>query len=367
MRFDRRKFVKHTALSSAALLLGMCKPSKTASLSDSSKKLGVALVGLGGYSTGQLAPALQLTQHCYLAGIVTGSPEKIPVWQKKYGIKDSNVYNYENMHQIANNDEIDVVYIVVPTALHAKYAVIGANARKHVWCEKPMAMTVEECQQIIDSCKSNKVKLSVGYRMQHEPNTKTVMEYAKTKPYGIITSINAMACYNGGGGKGWRFEKAMGGGALYDMGVYAINGIRCAAGEEPIAVRNAKQYVNRPNLFTEVDETSEFELVFKNGLIAYGKTSVGDSGNQLKVTCEKGGYELNPMQSYTGVQGSTSDGKKLDIFIQNQQAQQMDDDALAILNNKPVMVPGEEGQRDINIVQAIMTAAKSGQEVKLTK
>ena len=97
-----------------------------------------------------MAPALQLTKHCELRGIVTGSPAKVPIWQEKYGISDTHVYNYENMHEIADNDDIDVVYIVVPTGLHAKYAVIAADAGKHVWCEKPMALDVAQCQSIIN-------------------------------------------------------------------------------------------------------------------------------------------------------------------------------------------------------------------------
>jgi glucose-fructose oxidoreductase len=68
-----------------------------------------------------LAPGLQLTEHCELRGLVTGSPEKIPVWQGKYGIPDKNVYNYSTMEGIANNDDIDVIYIVLPTGLHAEY------------------------------------------------------------------------------------------------------------------------------------------------------------------------------------------------------------------------------------------------------
>ncbi len=99
-------------------------------------KIGVALVGLGRYSNGRLAPGLQLTEHCELKGIVTGTPSKIPVWQERYNIPDNNVYNYETMHEIANNDDIDVVYIVLPTGLHAKYSIIGAEAGKNVWCEK---------------------------------------------------------------------------------------------------------------------------------------------------------------------------------------------------------------------------------------
>ncbi|NJW54366.1 Gfo/Idh/MocA family protein, partial [Salinimicrobium oceani] len=148
---NRRNFIKKSGLVLAATAL----PFPGFLFGAEKKKLGVALVGLGGYSTHQLAPALQETEYCELRGIVTGSPHKIPQWQEKYGIPDSNVYNYENMHEIANNDDIDVVYIVLPNSMHAKYTIIAANAGKHVWCEKPMAMNAEECRQMIAACEKN--------------------------------------------------------------------------------------------------------------------------------------------------------------------------------------------------------------------
>ena len=135
---NRRSFLKTTGLALAASTL----PLPHFAYGNPQKKLGVALLGLGGYATNNLAPALMQTKHIELRGIVTGSPEKIPVWKEKYGIKDQNVYSYETLPEIANNEDIDVVYIVTPTFLHKKYAVMAANAGKHVFCEKPMAMTV---------------------------------------------------------------------------------------------------------------------------------------------------------------------------------------------------------------------------------
>ena len=378
MAFNRRKFLYYTSLSSLALATGSCgqqeSTHKPTANTSAQKKIGVALVGLGNYSTNILAPALQLTEHCELVGIVTGTPTKIPTWQEKYGIKDENVYTYDTMHEIANNVAIDVVYIVVPTGLHMKYAVVGANAGKHVWCEKPMALNEAECREIIKACTNNKVKLSVAYRMQHEPNTQTVIEYATTKPYGAFQKVTAMAGYRGNPnpiqphtnyGKNWRLKKALGGGALYDMGVYTINGLRYATNLMPTSVISATQSSQRPELFDEVDETTEYQLRFPGDLIGYGKTSVGESMNQLRVDAENGWYELSPMQSYSGVQGQTSDGTLLNKPIQNQQARQMDDDALAIMNNQDVMVPGIEGLHDIRIINAIMKAAKSGGEVAI--
>ena len=105
-RITRRHFLQ---LAGSGLLVAhspylLAQPSK--------KKIGVALLGLGNYSTNLLAPALQDTKHCELRGIITGSESKIPQWQQKYGIKDSNVYTYSTMADSANNDDIEVIYVV---------------------------------------------------------------------------------------------------------------------------------------------------------------------------------------------------------------------------------------------------------------
>ena len=365
-KINRRTFLTYSATAASGLWLPVqCSSKATPTAEKNHKKIGVALLGLGSYSTYQLAPALLKTKHCYLAGIITGSPEKIPSWQKEYGIPNSNIYSYGNMNQIANNPAIDVIYIVTPTGTHARFAIAAAQTGKHVWCEKPMAMTIEECQSIIDACQKNKVQLTIGYRMQHEPNTRTLISYAKSKPFGNITQVDAQAGYGGGGGSGWRFEKAMGGGALYDMGVYTINGMRYATNLFPKRVLSAKQFTTRPHLFKEVDETTEYILEFENGLKGYGKTSVGASMNLLKVTCETGDYELSPMQSYGGVKGSRSDGFLLNKPIDNQQAKQMDDDALALLEGRAMLIKGEEGQKDIRIIEAIIQAAEEGTSVEI--
>lgn len=352
---NRRAFIKQSGLILAASTL----PLHSFIIPKKKKKLGVALVGLGYYSTDLLAPALQLTEHCELKAIVTGSPEKIPVWQSKYGILDSNVYSYENMHTMANNDAIDVVYIVLPNTLHLPYAKIAAAAGKHVWCEKPMATTVAECEEMIAACAKNKVQLTVGYRMQHEPCTQKIIGWASSRPYGNINQIYAEAgFYNSASNpKHWKVNKELGGGAMFDMGVYPLNATRYVTGMEPIAV-SATQENTRSDQFT-ADETTLFQLEFPEGIMAECKTTFAASINTLNVDCEKGWYKISPFQSYTGVQGVLSDGTVLQPFKGNQQAKQMDEDALAILNKTPneVLVPGEEGLKDIRVVEAIFASA----------
>lgn len=332
---------------------------------DPSKRLGVAILGLGSYASRLLGPGLQLTQNCYFAGLITGTPSKIPEWQQKYSIKDSNIYTYDTMAEIANNPEIDVVYVVTPTSTHADFAIRAANAGKHVWCEKPLAMNVEDSQAIIDACNRNNVRLSVGYRLHHEPNTRAIMDIGRTRPYGAVISAEAMAGYAGGGGTTWRFVKSMGGGALFDMGVYSINALRQSLGQEPTRVVSARMWTDRPAEFVEVDEHAEFELEFPDGLTAYGKTSVGQEINHVRVECADGWYDLRPLQHYTGITGTTSDGKLFNEVIPHQQARQMDNDAKAIVDGTPMIVPGEEGLRDVRIVQAIVQCAETNQPVSL--
>jgi glucose-fructose oxidoreductase len=328
-------------------------------------RLGVALVGLGYYSTDLLAPALQLTKHCELKGIVTGTPSKIEQWRKKHNLAEKNIYTYDTFDRLASNPDIDVVYVVLPPSMHAEYTIRAARAGKHVWCEKPMAMTVQECQEMIDACNQNKVNLSIGYRMHHEPNTQQIIRFRNELTYGKVLNADAAAGYFDGRTDHWKQQKKMGGGAMYDMGVYPLNAARYSTGLEPIAV-TAKQSTTRPQIYKEVDETMVFDLEFPGGVTAHCETSFGKNMNDLEVKCEKGWYRLSPFQAYSGIKGVTSDGKALNETIPNQQAQQMDNDALSIRNKTPVLVPGEEGLRDIRVVEAVYRSVAEAKRVTIT-
>lgn len=310
---------------------------------------------------------MRLTSHCKLTGIITGTPSKVRTWQEQYPIPEKNVYSYATMDEVVDNPDIDIIYVVTPHHTHAHFAIAAARARKHVWLEKPMAMNTDECRSIIDACTEHGVTLALGYRMQHEPNTQTIMRYAAEEPFGPIRKVEARAGFAGFSsfdGHSWRLKKAAGGGALFDMGVYCINAARYATGEEPTRVENARQWTERSRLFRDVDEWTAFDLVFPSGAIAHCRTSFGQDMNLLRVDCEAGSYKLEPMQE-DEVRGEASDGTKLDQTVVHQQAKQMDDDARAIIEGCPPLVPGEEGLRDIRIVEAVQRAARTGQPVEL--
>ena len=324
------------------------------------QKLGIALLGLGSYSTYQLAPALQETEHCYLAGIVTGTPDKEKIWASKYNIPEESIYNYENFDTIRDNKAIDIVYVVLPNAMHADFSIRAARAGKHVICEKPMAMNVEECDAIINACNKNNVKLGIGYRLHSEPYTQEIKRFVQEKTFGNVRYISADAgYYSGSNPNQWRLNKKLsGGGALVNMGVYAIQSIIYGTGENPISV-SAQEYSTRPEYFKETDETITAQFEFESGAVGTIMTSHNISANRLHAKCEKGWFELDPASTYIPLAGRTSKGE-LNFKQESQQKLQMDDFAKHILLGTPNLVPGEMGKRDMMIVEAIYKSIKEG-------
>ncbi len=360
--FSRRDFIRAGSIGVGALALGnplnlfAAKPAK---------KLGIALVGLGNYSTGQLAPALQHTQNCYLAGIVTGTPTKAIEWKSKYNIPLRNIYDYQSFDQIANNPDIDIIYIVLPVFMHKEYTIRAAQAGKHVICEKPMALNAGECREMIAACRDANRLLSIGYRLHFEPHNMEIMRLGQRQVYGQVMSIDTGNGFTyRGDPNAWRLKKALaGGGGLMDMGIYSIQGTRYTLGMEPIYVR-ARQEKTRPDLFNEVDETVFWELEFPNGFVATGKSSYNHDWSYLHVEAEHGKFGLEPAYGYGGVDGYTPKGKM--PFPQIiQQAAQMDDFANCVIQNRRSRVPGEEGLNDMKVVDAIYRSLASGNKERI--
>lgn len=372
---SRRKFLYNLGLAglsvpliSSGIKCADDKKANSQTMSDENKKadkLGVALLGLGGYAGGQLAPALQSTEHCYLAGIVTGTPPKIPTWQNKYSIPDKNVYNYENFDSIKDNKDIDIVYVVTPNALHKDFVIRAAQAGKHVICEKPMATSVEDCDAMIAACKKAGKMLSVGYRLHFEPYNLEMVRLGTKKIYGNIKKIIAGFGFTAGDPTQWRLKKALsGGGPLQDVGIYCVQGICYTTGLEPIGVTALEGPKTDPVKFKEVEQSLTWQFEMPNGIIAEGRSSYGDNFNFLKAEAEKGTFELTSAYGYSGQSGNTPDGP-MNFPKVIQQAKQMDGFALSIKNNQPSIVPGEMGKRDVKFIAAIYEAMSSGKKIPI--
>ncbi len=354
---SRRRFVSRFTLGTAALVLA----GHSRGQAVSQRKLGVALCGLGNYSRGQLGPALKLTQHCHLAGVVTGSREKGIQWAKDYGFPEKNVYHYDTMQQMAGNPDIDIVYVVTPNALHAPNTIAAARAGKHVICEKPMAMNASECETMIAACEAAKVRLSLGYRLHFEPHTQELKRLARDKDFGTFMTMS------GGNGfrmarKVWRAEHRLsGGGPLMDMGVYSIQAACMAAGDATCIAVTAKEHPKtRPDIFADVEEGLDYTMEFSNGAKAELVTTYADRIGRFRAEGAKGWILLEPAHSYQGIKAVTSNGPLKVKPIANQQALQMDDFALCVRDQRESIVGASMGHRDMVIIDAIYQAARTG-------
>jgi predicted dehydrogenase len=362
----RRDFIKTASVAAASLPFASVLTS-CAQNAAPARKIGFALAGLGSLSTYQIAPALQKTKFCKLTGIITGHPDKAERWKAQYNIPDKNIYNYDNMEKMADNPDIDAVYVVTPNGLHADHTIKAAKAGKHVLSEKPMEVSVDKCQQMIDACKAAGRLLAIGYRLHFEPTNLECVRLVREKVFGDLKVINAGFGFRMGDATQWRLKRALaGGGPLMDVGIYALQATRYLTGEEPVLV-SAVETRTDPVKFAEVEESLAWQMKFPSGVIANCSTTYNAEGmDYYAAYADRGLFQLHPAYNYDGNRGSRSDGQAIQFPDIDQFAAEMDDFAQCILENRASKVPGEEGLRDVKIMMAIYEAAKSGKTVELS-
>jgi glucose-fructose oxidoreductase len=362
---SRRRFIGGVIVGSGILLFP--RFSRAVDVLAPSKKLGVALVGLGRYSTNQLGPALRLTQHCQLTGVVTGNRAKGKKWAHDYGFPEKNIFSYDTMARISGNPDIDVVYVVTPNSLHLEHCIAAAKCGKHVICEKPMAVSVAECDAMIAACKAAGVRLMIGYRLHYEPHHVEFARLAHDKVFGAFMRMDGANGFRMRGSKSdpsnWRVDKKLaGGGPLMDMGVYVIQAACMAKVEAaPTAVTAQFGPVTRPELFSEVEESVNWEMEFSDGAKAKCLATYGDNVSRFRAESADGWARLEQPAFYYDEPLLTTSKGPVHLPAVNHQVAQLDGMALELLTGQPTRAPGEMGRRDVAIIEAIYAAARSGQ------
>jgi predicted dehydrogenase len=334
------------------------------------RSVGWAVVGLGRLSVFQILPALATSRKSKLAAYVSGSPEKARHLADYYGLSQKKIYNYENFDSIAQDPDIDVVYNVLPNSMHAEYTIRALKAGKHVLCEKPMANTPKECEDMIAAAKAANRKLMIAYRLHYEPyNQAMIAMAADTKEMGPTRLIETEAGFSIGDPGQWRLKRAMaGGGSLMDIGIYALQAARYLSGEEPTEVNAMIHSTPNDPRFAEVEENVTFQLRFPSGILANCASSYGVPINRFRV-CKPGGVaELEPALNYTGIRmwvRSRGEVEERPQRVVDHFQSEMDYFSDCVLNGTEPQTPGEEGLRDLRIMMAIYESAREGRPVKL--
>ncbi|WP_298962608.1 Gfo/Idh/MocA family oxidoreductase [uncultured Methylobacterium sp.] len=337
------------------------------------ERVGFAVVGLGRLSLEEILPAFGESRKARPVALMSGSPEKAKAVAAQYGIAPEAVHGYDGWDALARNPAVKAVYIVTPNALHRDHVLAAAKAGKHVLCEKPMAASAAEARAMIDACAQANVKLMIAYRCQYEPHNREVVRLYRSGKLGRPKLIQAVNAQTMSLPEQWRLKAALaGGGALPDIGLYCLNGVRALTGEEPVSVQAQIHSPDDP-LYREVEESVAFTLRFPSGVIAQCSTSYGaHETRSLMIQGEGASLTLQNAFAYEGQrlilnhrEGKSEAREERALAVRNQFALELDHMATCILENRQPRTPGEEGLQDQILMEAIYEAARSGATVAL--
>lgn len=352
------------------------------------QRVGFAVVGLGNFAINQILPSFANCQKSKLVAVVSGDSAKAGNIAAHYGLAPGSVYSYQNFDAIRNNPAVGVVYVITPNSLHRPFVERAARAGKNVMCEKPFATNSADCRAMIDVCKNAGVKLMVAYRAQYEPYNLEAIRICRSGELGkmvAISSDHGRPVDPSKPSDQWRLDKQIaGGGPLPDIGIYSLNACRYLTGQEPTEISALLYKPDDDPKFREVEKSVVWTMRFPGGVLATCSTAYDyQETKRFRVFFEQGWLELDPATDYyrhemkishpvpkRGQQPGdvveySSVTETVPITPKNQFALELDHMADCVLQNKTPKTPGEEGLRDVELIEQIYRAAREGRTLKV--
>ncbi len=333
-------------------------------------RVGFALVGIGKLTAEELIPAARTSEHARVAALVSGEPDKADGFARALGLSEQDAYTYEQFDELANRDDVQAVYIVLPNSLHREYATRAARMGKHVLCEKPLGVNAEDAQAIVDACKGAGVLLMTAYRCQYTPEHWAARDAVQGGTLGELRLLHSIHAQVEDDPEAWRLKRDLaGGGPLPDVGIYSLNTLRFLTGQEPEWVFATQHQPAEDPRFREVEASMSALLGFPGGVSATIQTSYAAfKTTSLRVMGEKGSLLMDPAFPYDGLNLSLSseDGTHEPAFPEYDQfTLEFDHFARCIRRGDTPWTPGEEGVQDHVIMDALYESARTGQVVRL--
>lgn len=331
-------------------------------------KIRYAVVGLGHIAQTAMLPAFaNARKNSRLAALVSGDQKKLEALGKKYKI--DHLYSYDQYDECLRSGQIDAVYIALPNDMHAEYTIRAARAGIHVLCEKPMAVTPDECREMIRAARESNVKLMVAYRLHLEDANLRAIELAQSGKLGELRLFNSVFSFQVGSPGNIRVIPERGGGTLFDIGVYCINAARSLFQDEPYEV-TAFSANNGEERFRGVDEMTGAVLRFPRDRLATFITSFGASSvSTYRVVGTRGDLRLEPAYDYQEglVHHLTLNGKtkQKQFKHRDQFAAELIYFSDCIRTGQDPEPSGEEGWADVRVIDALYQSALSGRPVRL--
>ena len=327
----------------------------------SKKKIRYAVVGAGHIAQVAVLPAFAHAEDSELVAIVSGDHEKRAELGERYDLQLTG--SYDELEDVVQRGQIDAVYIATPNTMHKPIALRAAALGVHVLCEKPLATSVRDCEEIAMACAAAKVKLMVAYRLHFEEGTLSAIELVKAGKLGdprVFESVFGHVVRPGD----IRTRAEVGGGAMLDLGVYCVNAARNLFRAEPVLVFATAQMKDG------VDDTTTALLQFPQNRVAHFTVSNSIAGvSSYRVAGTEGDLRLEPAYEYADKlehhltvdeKTSSTTFRKRDQF-----APELEYFSRCILEDRTPEPDAEEAIDDIRVVEAVLKSAESGEPVKL--
>jgi predicted dehydrogenase len=331
------------------------------------KKIRYAVIGIGHIAQAAVLPAFShARKNSVLTAIVSDDPVKRDEISKMYSLE--HAYSMNDYEECLRSGNIDAVYIALPNSQHCEYTVRAAEAGIHILCEKPMAVTEDECEKMIHAADSSGVKLMIAYRLHFEEANLKAIEIAQSGQLGDLKLFNSVFNMQVQPGD-IRVDRELGGGTVYDIGVYCINAARYLFRSEPVEVTALTANTGDPR-FLEVDEATGAVLRFPGDRLATFVCSFGAADvSAYQIVGTKGDLRLDPAYGYQGrlKHQLTIDGKTSTKTFgrRDQFAPELLYFSECIINGRRPEPSGEEGLADVRIIRAIYESARSHRPVRL--
>jgi glucose-fructose oxidoreductase len=332
------------------------------------KQIGYAVVGTGDLTRQAVLPAFNTAQNSRLVAIVGSDRAHAQALAQEHR---ATGYHFEEFRQCLNRDDVHAVYIALPKSMHCDYTVDAARAGMHVLCDRPMAVTGDECRRMIRTCQTNRVKLMVSYRLQFQPSVMKTLDLVRTGQLGALKTFSADFTYRMASADDVRLQRRLGGGSVYELGISCITTARMLLGFEPAQVmamtaRTSRRYGG------DVDEGTVALIRFPDERLAHFHSSFGEEpASTFTVFGEEGWLRVTPafvpdLETHLTV---CRQGRREEFTFDptDQFAAEIEYFSDCVIADRPPEPSGIEGLQDVRMVEAIYRSARDGRPVTLPR
>ncbi len=326
------------------------------------------MVGLGYISQAAVLPAFRhARKNSELVALVSDDPTKLRTLARRHGV--SRLYGYDGFDECLADESIDAIYVALPNAMHREYTIRSVRAGKHVLCEKPLAVTAEDCEAMVTAAAENGVRLMTAYRLHFEKANLRAIEIVRSGRIGEPRIFQSLFTMQVEPGNIRLSPTEEGGGPVYDIGIYCINAARYLFRAEPEEVFAWTANIGDPR-FKDCPEMMTCVLRFPVQRLATFTCSFGAAetgwyqivGTRGDVRMDPA-YELaEPLVQRVTVGGRTS---RKTYSKRDQFAPELIDFSDRILRDREPEPSGREGLADVRIIRALLESARIGRPVQL--